>query len=72
MEALVTKASCQADKINTAKDQVVNKLVLMGEVFEVQRENIRGFFRKVWHIFVIGVPLTSYYPNFLLLFNGFC
>ena len=55
MEALVTKASCQAEKINAAKDQVVNKLVLMEEGCEVQRENIRGFFRKVWHIFVIGV-----------------
>ena len=55
MEALVTKANCQAEKINAAKDQVVNKLVLMEEGFEVQRENIQGFFRKVWHIFVIGV-----------------
>ena len=55
MEALVTKANCQAEKINAAKDQVVNELVLMEEGFEVQRENIQGFFRKVWHIFVIGV-----------------
>ena len=55
MEALVHKASCQAKKINAARGQVVNKLVLMEVDCEEEREKIQGFFRKVWHIFVIGV-----------------
>ena len=72
MEALVSKASCQAEKIYAAEGEVMDELFLMEVACEEQREKIQGFFRKVWHIFVIGVPLTSYYPNFLLLFNGFC
>ena len=55
MEALVTKASCQAEKINAAKGQVMEKIVVMELGCDVERENIQGFFREVWHIFVIGV-----------------
>ena len=55
MEALVTKASCQVEKINAAKGQVMEKIVVMELGCDVERENIQGFFREVWHIFVIGV-----------------
>ena len=72
METIVSKASCQAEKIYAAEGEMMDELFLMEVACEEQREKIQGFFRKVWHIFVIGVPLTSYYPNFLLLFNGFC
>ena len=55
MEALVTKASCQAEKINAAKGQVLNKLDVMKGNCETERGRIQFLFRKVWHIFVIGV-----------------
>ena len=55
MEALVTKASCQVEKIKAAEGQVMEKIVVMELGCDVERENIQGFFREVWHIFVIGV-----------------
>ena len=55
MEALVTKASCQVEKIKVADTQVVEEALLMGKGCEEQREKIQGFFKEVWHIFVLGV-----------------
>ena len=55
MEALVTKASCQVEKIKVAEAQVEEEVFLMEKGCEEQREKIQGFFREVWHIFVFGV-----------------
>ena len=55
MEALVTKVSCQVEKIKVADTQVVEEALLMGKGCEEQREKIQGFFKEVWHIFVLGV-----------------
>ena len=55
MEALVTKASCQVEKIKVADTQVVEEALLMDKGCEEQREKIQGFFKEVWHIFVFGV-----------------
>ena len=55
MEALVTKASCQVEKIKVAEAQVVQEVSLTDGACVKQREKIQGFFREVWHIFVIGV-----------------
>ena len=55
MEALVTKASCQVEKIKVAKVQVWQEVLLTDGACVQQREKIQSFFRKVWHIFVIGV-----------------
>ena len=55
MEALVTKASCQVEKIKVAEDQVAQEVLLTDGACVKQREKIQGFFREVWHIFVIGV-----------------
>ena len=55
MAALVTKASCQAKKIKAAEDQVMEEATSMDLACEEQREKIQGFFREVWHIFVIEV-----------------
>ena len=55
MEALVTKASCQVEKIKDGGDQVVAELFFTEVAREEQREKIQCFFREVWHIFVFGV-----------------
>ena len=55
MEALVSKASCQVEKIKVAEAQVVQEVSLTDGACVKQREKIQGFFREVWHIFVIGV-----------------
>ena len=55
MEALVTKASCQVEKIKVAEAQVVQEVSLTDGACVKQREKIQDFFREVWHIFVIGV-----------------
>ena len=55
MEALVTKASCQAKKIKAAEDQVMEEAISMDLSCVELREKIQSFFREVWHIFVIGV-----------------
>ena len=47
MEALVSKASCQTEKINAAERQVMDELVLMEVACKEQREKIQGFFREV-------------------------
>ena len=55
MKGLVTKASGQVEKIKVAEAQVMEEVVLMEEAREEQRDKIQGFFREVWHTFVIGV-----------------
>ena len=55
METLVTKASCQVEKIKVAEVQVMEEVLLMDEACVKQREKIQSFFREVCHIFVIGV-----------------
>ena len=55
MEALVTKASSQVEKIKVAEAKVMGEVLLMEEAREEQRDKIQSFFREVWHIFVIGV-----------------
>ena len=55
MEALVTKASCQAKKIKAAEDQLMEEAISMDLASIEQREKIQGFFTEVWHIFVIEV-----------------
>ena len=55
MEALVTKASCQVEKIKGAEVQVSQEVLLTDGACVQQREKIQSFFREVWHIFVIGV-----------------
>ena len=55
METLVTKASCQVEKIKVAEVQVAQELLLTDGACVKQREKIEGFFREVWLIFVIGV-----------------
>ena len=52
MEWLVTKASCQVEKMKAAKDQVTKEIEFMAEVLEERRDEIQGFFREVRHIFV--------------------
>ena len=53
MEALVTKASCQAEKIEAAQYQVMNEVEFMVEACEKRKQEIQGFFREVRQIFVI-------------------
>ena len=55
MEALVTKASSQVEKIKVAEAKVMGEVLLMEEARKEQRDKIQSFFREVWHIFVIGV-----------------
>ena len=55
MEALVTKASFQVEKIKVAEAQVAEEVLLMKEGCEEQRETIQSFFREVWHTFVLRV-----------------
>ena len=52
MEALVTKASSQAEKIKAAEAQVRRASVSMKEACEEQRAELQGFFGE--HVFVIG------------------
>ena len=47
MGALVSKASCQAEKIYAAEGEVMNELFLMEVACEEQREKIQCFFREV-------------------------
>ena len=47
MEALVSKASCQAEKIYAAEGGVMDELFFMEVACEEQREKIQGFFREV-------------------------
>ena len=55
MKGLVTKACGQVENIKVAEAQVMGEVVLMEEAREEQRDKIQGFFREVWHTFVIGV-----------------
>ena len=48
MEALVTKASSQVEKIKVAEAQVVGEVLLMEKAREEQRDKIQSFFREVW------------------------
>ena len=54
MEALVTKASSQAEKIKAAEAQVRRASVSMKEACEEQRAELQGYFGEVRHVFVIG------------------
>ena len=54
MEALVTKASSQAEKIKAAEALVGRASVSMKESCEEQRAELLGFFGEVSHVFVIG------------------
>ena len=54
MEALVTKASSQAEKIKAAEALVTRASVSMKEACEEQRAELLGFFGEVSHVFVIG------------------
>ena len=54
MEALVTKASFQVEKIKVAEAQVIKEVVFMERACEERRAEIKGFFKEVRHIFVIG------------------
>ena len=53
MEALVTKASSQAEKIKAAEAQVRRASVSMTEACEKQRAELQGYFGEVRHVFVI-------------------
>ena len=65
MEALVTKASCQVEKIKVAKDLVEKEFDFMEKACRERRVEIERFFREVRHIFLIRekeqtVFLTTY------------
>ena len=53
MEALVTKASSQVEKVKAAQDQVMEEAEFMVEACEKRQQEIQGFFREVRQIFVI-------------------
>ena len=53
MEALVTKASSQVEKVEAAQDQVNKEVEFMVEACEKRQQEIQGFFREVRQIFVI-------------------
>ena len=52
MEALVTKASSQANKIKAAETEVKKAAAFMKKASEEQRAEMQGFFRAVRHVFV--------------------
>ena len=65
MEALVTKASCQVEKIKAAKDQVEKEFDFIEKACRERRVEIERFFREVKRIFLIRekeqtVFLTTY------------
>ena len=53
MEALVTKASCQVEKIKAAKDQLEKEFDFIEKACIERRVEIECFFREVRHIFLI-------------------
>ena len=69
MEALVTKASCQAKKIKAAEDQLMEEAISMDLASIEQREKIQGFFTEVWHIFVIEVNELTQQEVFLTTYE---
>ena len=53
MEALITKASSQVEKVKAAQVQVMKEAEFMVEACEKRYQEIQGFFREVRQIFVI-------------------
>ena len=54
MEALVTKASSQVEKIKAAESQVMRASVSMKEACVERNDEIQEFFQQVRHVFVIS------------------
>ena len=54
MEALVTKASSQVEKIKAAEGQVMRASVSMKEACEERNDKIQEFFQQVRHVFFIS------------------
>ena len=54
MEALVTKASSQVEKIKAAEGQVLRASVSMKEACEERNDEIQEYFQQVRHVFVIS------------------
>ena len=54
MEALVTKASSQVEKIKAAEGQVMRASVSMKEACEERNDEIQEYFQQVRHVFVIS------------------
>ena len=52
MEALVTKASSQANKIKAAEAEVQKAAAFMRKASDERRAEMQGFFREVRHVFV--------------------
>ena len=53
MEALVTKASSQVEKIKAAEGEVMRASVSMKEACKERNGEIQEFFQQVRHVFVI-------------------
>lgn len=58
MDALVTKASSQAEKIKAAEAEVKKAAVFMKKASDERRAELRDFFREVRLVFVIRSNVT--------------
>ena len=67
MEALVTKASCQVEKIKAAKDQVEKELDFIEKACRGRRVEIERFFREVRHIFLIREKEQTVFLTYVLV-----
>ena len=71
MEALVTKASSQVEKIKAAEGEVMRASVSMKEACKERNGEIQEFFQQVRHVFVIcsseikAAKISWYYKNHL-------
>ena len=58
MDALVTKASSQAEKIKAAEAEVKKAAVFMKKASDERRAELKDFFREVRLVFVIRSNVT--------------